>query len=329
MTGGDSFQDMAISLVRRAILAPSSHNTQPWRFRISDLAIDVLADRTRALPVNDPVDRELTISCGCALLNLRVAAAKKGLGVGVTLLPDATETDWLARLEPDSWLGSHPADGHQAEAIGKRHTYRKQFAATGISADVVAALIDAAGSEGAWVRSIQGAPERRAIAALIAEGDAAQWSDRAWRRELAAWMHPRADGDGLTVPLLAAPVTRLVVRTFNMGRSVGAKDARLAESAPLLLIIGTGRDDARDWLLAGQALQRVLLTARTLGMQASFFNQPVQVASLRPQLVKLTGGGFPQIVLRVGYPSAVTAATPRRPLEHVLVRSTRGVVTMV
>jgi hypothetical protein len=49
---------------RKAVLAPSSHNTQPWVFRIGASEIDLFADRTRALPVNEPEDRELTIRCG-------------------------------------------------------------------------------------------------------------------------------------------------------------------------------------------------------------------------------------------------------------------------
>src|SRR6056297_3546023 len=75
-------------LIARAILAPSSHNTQPWLFEIAGDRIRLIADRTRALPVNDPEDRELAISCGCALFNLRAAAAEDGLGAAVSLLPD-------------------------------------------------------------------------------------------------------------------------------------------------------------------------------------------------------------------------------------------------
>ncbi|HEY9119502.1 MAG TPA: hypothetical protein VIN33_07070 [Marinobacter sp.] len=68
------WHEQAVTLIRQTVLAPSSHNTQPWRFRISTSTIDLYADRTRALPVNDPADRELTISCGCALFNLCVGA---------------------------------------------------------------------------------------------------------------------------------------------------------------------------------------------------------------------------------------------------------------
>lgn len=81
------------SLVQRAVLAPSSHNTKPWRFRTSTSTIDLLADRTRALPVNDPFDRELTISCGAALMTLRAAIAASGQDARVWVLPDPGDGD--------------------------------------------------------------------------------------------------------------------------------------------------------------------------------------------------------------------------------------------
>jgi hypothetical protein len=51
-------------LINHAIFAPSGHNTQPWLFRLVGDHMDLIADRTRGLPVVDPYDRELTISCG-------------------------------------------------------------------------------------------------------------------------------------------------------------------------------------------------------------------------------------------------------------------------
>jgi nitroreductase len=86
------------SLIHKAVRAPSSHNTQPWLFHVSESTISLYADRTRALPVNDPDDRELTISCGCALMNLRVAAAAEGLDVRIEALPVSDEPDLLARF---------------------------------------------------------------------------------------------------------------------------------------------------------------------------------------------------------------------------------------
>jgi len=76
-----------------AALAPSNHNAQPWRFLVNGDAVQILADRTRALPVVDPFDRELLISCGAALFNLRVALSQFGLAYSTA--QDNRES-WLA-----------------------------------------------------------------------------------------------------------------------------------------------------------------------------------------------------------------------------------------
>lgn len=306
-------------LVHAASLAPSSHNTQPWLFRLREDGIDLLADRTRALPVNDPNDRELTISCGCALFNLRVAAAAAGLRADVVLLPDAAEPDLLARVA----LATTAAPGAEAAlhaAVGKRRTFRKRFSSTPVDVDVIRWLVEAAQREGATLIMLH-APEARASAAqLVAEGDALQWADPRWRRELAAWMHPRRRGDGLLVPGLVAPMVQAVVRSFDMGDGVAATDRELADESPLLAVLVTVADTPRDWLMAGQALQRLLLVGVAHGLQASYLNQPVQVEALRPRLQNLTGQtGHPQVLLRLGSAAAAPRATPRRPVADVLI----------
>lgn len=307
------------ALVQAASLAPSSHNTQPWLFRIDGRTIHLLADRTRALPANDPHDRELTISCGCALFNLRVAAAVAGLEANIALLPDPFDPELLAsvRLAPASAGG---ALAGLRPAMTERRTYRERFASTAIDAKTLCDLADAVTEEGATLTVLETAEQRQGAAALVAEGDALQWADPHWRRELAAWMHPRRRGDGLTLPALAIPVAQVVVRTFDMGNGVGAKDRQLADESPVLAVLASPGDEPLDWLIAGQALQRLLLVAVLHGLQASYLNQPVQVAILRPKLQQLAGSsGHAQLLLRLGVASRVLAGTPRRPLADILV----------
>jgi len=153
----------------------------------------------------------------------------------------------------------------------------------------------------------------------VVEGDALQWANQSWRRELAAWMHPRRRGDGLVLPALAIPVAQLVVRTFDMGNGVAAKDRQLADESPLLAVLSTVGDTPGDWLAAGQALQHVLLEGVYRGLQASYLNQPVQIATLRPRLQQLTGRpGWAQVLLRLGNPSKTLPAAPRRPMGDVI-----------
>lgn len=307
------------ALVQAALLAPSSHNTQPWLFRLAGRTVELLADRTRALPVNDPQDRELTISCGCALFNLRVAAAAAGLGAQVELLPDPTDPDLLARVRVAPAADAQ-ALGDLGAAVSERRTYRERFAATPVDPQHLRRLADAVAAEGATLTVLEGAGQRLDAAALVAEGDAAQWADPSWRRELAAWMHPRRRGDGLTLPALAVPVAQVVVRTFDMGHGVGAKDRQLADESPVLAVLASAGDLPRDWLVAGQALQRLLLAGVRLGLQASYLNQPVQVAALRPRLQRIAGhAGHAQLLLRLGVPTRALPPAPRRPLADMLV----------
>jgi nitroreductase len=307
------------ALVQAATLAPSSHNTQPWLFRLEGQVIELLADRTRALPVNDPDDRELTISCGCALFNLRVAAAAAGLQAQVEPWPDAADTDLLARVRLAPGRADETDAALQA-GMAERRTYRERFAATAVDPMTLRSLVDAVHGEAASLAVLDTADQRLAAAALVAEGDGMLWANPSWRRELAAWMHPRRRGDGLTLPALAIPVAQVVVRTFDMGHGVAAKDRQLADESPVLAVLTTVGDSPRDWLAAGQALQRLLLLGVQLGLQASYLNQPVQVATLRPKLQQLTGRpGYAQLLLRIGAPTQVKPAAPRRPLADVLV----------
>lgn len=307
------------ALVQAASLAPSSHNTQPWLFRLHGRTIDLLADRTRALPVNDPEDRELTISCGCALFNLRVAAAAAKFGTEVEMLPDDGDAELLARVHVRPQADAQTL-ADLGPAMTERRTYRERFAAAAVDPTMLRGLADAVASEGATLTVLESADQRQHAAALVAEGDALQWANPSWRRELAAWMHPRRRGDGLTLLALAIPVAQVVVRTFDMGHGVGAKDRQLADESPVLAVLSTDGDGPRDWLIAGQALQRLLLVGVRLGLQASYLNQPVQVSPLRPKLQGITGRpGHAQLLLRIGAATQTLPAAPRRPLADVLV----------
>lgn len=318
VTGTDVVaQDIIHSIIQQAVLAPSSHNTQPWRFRVARDCIDLLADRTRALPVNDPFDRELVISCGAALLTLRAAAAAAGLGTHVTVLPNAADADWLARVN----LTADPADtalAYLAPFIERRRTYRRAFDGHSVAPEAMVAVAKAVEMEGAQLHTLVG-EQRTQAGQLVAEGDLAQWNDPHWRRELALWMHPSRDGDGLTVPLLTTPIAQAVVRRFDMGKGVAAKDEELLLGSPWLTVLTTTADDPLSWLKAGQALQRALLVACQQGLQASYLNQPVEVTPLRVRLQHLLGTDqHPQLLMRWGYPTQNVPPAVRRPVDSVL-----------
>ncbi len=321
--GGSEGEQLAWA-VQYAILAPSSHNSQPWRFHVEGDALELYADRTRALPVVDPRDRELEMSCGAALFCLRAALRKVGRSVVADVLPDPNDPDLLARIslcdcsEPaldEKWL---------FWAMRTRRTNRRRYERTPVPEELLSALEAAALAEGARLVVLRGEAERKKLAQLVATADRLQASDRSFRHELASWLHPnRADAlDGMPGSAfghseLASSVGPLVVRTFDWGRGRAAKDEQLALGSPVLAILATEGDGRADWLAAGQALARVLLRATAEDVVASFLNQPLEVEELRPEVAALTGGGSPQLVLRFGYAKQVPG-TPRRPVEDVV-----------
>ena len=109
-----------------------------------------------------------------------------------------------------------------------------------------------------------------------------------------------------------------MVRTFDLWREEAAKDRQLAAGAPILAVLGTFADSPGDWFAAGMAIERVLLEVCASGLQSSFVNQPIEVASLRSWLGQaLEREDFPQLVLRIGY-GKPAPFTPRRCVQDVL-----------
>jgi len=313
-------------IVKFAIFAPSGHNTQPWLFRVNDAELHLLADRTRALPVVDPHDRALTISCGAALDPRLVATRRFGRAFSIDKLPSA-DPDHLATIRLAEIVSPSSEDIALFKAIPNRRTTRAMFEARDLPVKLLEECHALAEANGAELTIIQDGEHRSRIAELVAEGDRKQFGDRRFRQELAAWVHSRRgdtkdgmSGESFGMPDLLSPLGALVIRTFDLGNGIAAGDRKkIAEGSPVLAVFSTKSDQATDWIATGQALSKVLLKLSASGATASFLNQPIEVDELRPRLGNLIGvTGIPQLLLRFGYGKPVPA-TARRPVEDVLV----------
>lgn len=309
-------------LLEYAVLAPSSHNSQPWLFRLAADHVDLIADRSRALPVIDPQDRELLISCGAALGHLQIALRRFGYAGEVQTFPNPTDRDLLARVG----LGQpHVPDAHdesQFQSLFARHTNRKPFRPERVPAEVLTDLDWLEIPPQVWLKVVPDGKEREALANLIAHADRDQVADCRFRRELAHWIRsnegssPQPNdgipGASLGMPGLIADIGPFLVRTFDTGVLFAARDKQLAINSPLLIVLGSKEDTPADWLAVGQALSTLLLATTAEGISASFLNAPIEVAELRSQVGQvIEKAGYPQMILRLGY-SDPAAPTPRR-----------------
>jgi len=310
----------------RAVLAPSVHNTQPWRFVVGTRSLDLFADGGRRLHATDPDARQLVISCGAALLGARLSLAGVGVPVEVVLLPDPADTDHLAHIRVlDGPLRPSPADAALDRAADDRHTNRRPFGPSLVPDAVVTVLQEAAEAEGAFLRPLIGDADRAVVAALTGEAEALLFGDPGYRAELRDWAgRPGEHPDGIPVAAIPAAgrvADRLPIRGFDQRGTGRLPASASAETDPCLLVLCADTDDRLGWLRTGQSLQRVLLEVTRARLVAGLFTQFTEVHRLRERVRStLDLVGHPQLLVRVGHAQR-TPATPRRPVPEVLTSS--------
>ena len=295
-----SAQEIA-GFLDHAVRAPSVLNTQPWRFVVDRGSVLVYADRDRQLPALDPDGREMTMSLGAAVYYLRVAARHAGWAPTVLPFPVASAPDLVAAVTFAP--GHRPADDDRHfRALALRRTNRRPFTDEPVPFGVASELAGAVSAEGAALRVFDGQAEKDALSHLVAAGIIDQGQDRDVVDDIKRWLRPAKDPrpDGVLDSAQGMWDRHASMRTVPS--SVAAYKGRLIREAPAVLVLYTDGDDRTDWLAAGQALARALVVAADRGLAASYANEPVEVTSLRPKVADLVGGGFPQVVFRVGYP---------------------------
>lgn len=312
-------------LVRYAILAPSTHNVQPWQFVIADDHLELRRDGARRLPVLDPDDRELTMSCGAALYNLRVAARHFGFESQCELCPDPDDPTLLASVSLRA--GDRPAREDEVEfiAIPCRHTNRRRYFDKALSDATMMELREVVEREGASLHVLD-ERQKRAAARLVFEADEIQDADRNYRHELAHWLHNNGThrhdgmpGYAFRFSGMDSYVRPWTMRWLGWGEEKPYEDRELADDTPAMVVLQTHRDDAVSWMRAGQALERMLLRGCAEGLCVSWFNQAIEVPQLRQRVRELVGNnGVPQLLLGFGY-GFHADATPRRPADEVIV----------
>ncbi|MCM3923752.1 nitroreductase family protein [Frankia sp. AiPs1] len=319
---------LAREVVAAAAAAPSIHNTQPWLWRLGPEGLALFADSSRQLDVADPEGRQLLLSCGAALCNALLALRVRGLEPAVELLPDGADFH-SKRLATVTVVGQRPADDTEralVEAIPRRHTDRRPFAERPLSDEAVARLRAAAEAHGAWLTAPTDPDLRVQVSVLLSRADWIEVHNDGYRKELASWSRTAPAADGIprsaVVHSDAPRQSEFPMRDLDV---VGQAGTRLREhdvERPGILLIGTEADTTADRLRAGEAMQRVLLTAAALGLATSPMSQAIDVEGMREQFRAATGGlGHVQMILRAGYlPSGTEPLdpTPRRRVDDVL-----------
>lgn len=331
-------------LVAAAARAPSVHNTQPWKFRVRGNVVELLADPSRKLHCIDPAGRELMISCGGALLGLRLGLRKLGYLPVVELLPDPAQPGLVAQVEPHGRAPMSRAEAELLAALPHRHTHRGPFAPGEIPARLLTEMRLDAAAEGGELALVEDPDLVTELARLVSAAAEEQRASPQIAAELARWVQPLDSQarDGVPASARLAPTgyasaggaregaawegkartgearpdeeARLRLPQRDFGRPGTERGGGIPPSATAVLV--TAGDNAADWLRAGQALHRLLLRAATRWVFASLQSQPLELPRYRWQLAeRLSLSGYPQMLLQFGRANTALATARRQNAE--------------
>jgi hypothetical protein len=314
---------LGAELVRYATLAPSSHNTQCWKFAVENDAITILPDLSRRCPAVDPDDHHLFVSLGCAAENLMQAAQALGSrcearfdearsGVRIALTPATPEVSELFR------------------AIPSRQCTRAEYDGKPLASDELKRLEAAAASERVRMLLLTDRPTLEKVLDFAVQGNTAQMNDRAFVDELKRWIRfNSADavrlGDGLFSgstgnPELPAWLGGLMFDLFFTPNAENGKYTRQLRSSAGVAVFAGAKEDVSHWVEVGRCYERFALQATALGIRTAHVNMPVEVATLRPKFGEAIGLGRmrPDLVIRFGRGPTLPRSL-RRPVPAVLV----------
>ncbi len=314
---------MMRELVRFATLAPSSHNTQCWRFQLREQAVVITPDLLRRCPSVDPDDHHLHVSLGCATENLAQAALAAGWQAEARFEPAGTGAITV-QLEP-----TRPQETPMFLAIPDRQCTRGDYDGQPISNDELRLLERAGTGKGVRVMLLTERAAMERVLAHVVSANTTQLGDAAFMAELKTWIRFSADeaqrtGDGLFAGTTGNPVVPRWLGSPLMGlflspKSDGDHYARQIRSSAGVAVFVSEANDPAHWIETGRCYERFALQATALGVRNAFLNQPVEVGSVRPQFASALGLGSqrPDLVVRFGRGPAMPLSM-RRPVEAVL-----------
>jgi hypothetical protein len=312
-------------LVRYATLAPSSHNTQCWKFKLGDDYIAISPDYSRRCPVVDPDDHHLFVSLGCAAENAVQAAAANGLRSGVTFDNEAA----AIRIDLSA---TSPQRSPLFDAIPLRQCVRADYYGKTVPLEYLARMEQTGRGSGVAVLLLFGRTRLEQILEYVTRGNSLQMGNPAFIAELKKWIRfDESDAlsarDGLFSAASGNPAVprwlgqRLMPLFFTPKKENDKYARQIRSSAGIAVFVSDSGGPAR-WTEVGRCYERFALQATALGLQTAMLNQPVEVSALRAQFADYLGIGSrrPDLIVRFGHGPGMPRSL-RRPIDDVIIKS--------
>lgn len=323
-------------ILNYAILSPSSHNTQPWKFKISPAnfsngasgnSLEIFADSSRRLKISDKDGRMIFISVGCALTNILITADYFGLNYEVFYGKKADGfKESAARILFSEDKEKKKNNAALFNEIPNRSTNRNPYKDIPVSEEFLESLKKFNAREETAVEFISGTELKEKISDVMAGGMKRIMGMKIFRRELADWLrtnltlkHDGMPGDGHNMNLFTSIIAPYVLRNIDVSEVEKQKAKRRVLNFPALGIIGSKEDNVLNWIYAGELFQNLILAVKSNKMDIAIMVAIIEDPESRSKLQKtLNFPHLPQMFFGFGYAEKPAPKSPRRKLEEFL-----------
>lgn len=328
----DTLQGKIRFILQYAVLAPSTHNSQPWLFKVNENSCEVYLDSSLKLRHADPKGRDVHISIGCAIENLIIAAKYRGLFGGVSFgLFGKNKNKKIAELcvkNTEKIKGYKSLIREIKQWVNARGNFKKEIINTGIIEDVLrsADLSDINTDVAITIITDKKIIER--LAKLTAKGLRLAHSSSVFRKEMSQWMNssfsPKRQGVpgyALKVPVILSLIIPTLVRYFDLSRVLAKKNYESIASAPLVTLLSLQEDNDKQWVQVGRVAQRLMLEWHVKGYNTSIFVAAIEMGGLYKEVQQYlkNKAHIPQFLFVVGHIDSLHKPTPRHAIDGKII----------
>jgi hypothetical protein len=317
-------------LLRYAVLAPSTHNSQPWLFRVGDGSCQISYDKDLLLSEVDPLERDLYISLGCMVENLILAAKYFGVFKNVEYF---FENELVGEIFFD-FSSEKEADKkteHLLDAMLVRNNVRGKFDVGDIDENITSEIVDSYQKEylgDGQINFIRQKDNIGKIAKLTAKGMQLAHSQKIFRSEMSNWINNNLSrkkdgipGYTMEMPTLLSFIVPKMVKYFNLGKILGKKNYSSLKTAPLITVLSTEENNYKNWVNIGRMTERIFLEFTAKNIKSSIFVASIEMGDLYKDLQKVIGTDFiPQFLFVSGYKNKKQKYSLRHPVEDKLIK---------
>lgn len=323
-------KELILNILSYAIRAPSTHNSQPWLFKLQTNGVSIYYNEKLFLPEADHDGRDLYISIGCMLENMIIAATHFGFSTSYIFIENSKDNHIIDVSFEKSNVSSEKNEKLFIK-IPNRVNSRGQFKDEDLFEEV-SKIIEFNNKEfldkSISLIILKKKEDINKMAELTRSAILEAYNRPSFRKEVSHWMNSNLSrkkeglpGYSLKLPLILSIIIPILIRYFNMGKVLGKLNYKSIKSAPLIFIFSSLNNSKKDWINVGMYAEKLMLSLQSSGFQTSIFVGSIEIGDLYKDVQKLTNlnSGRPEFIFAVGHIEGKHKITPRHKLEEKII----------